>query len=210
MNLTALNAGAREFSIAYCRQALELAHDLRVPTVLFLPGRIHHLIPMPETELRRHMRRALDQLVPVAEQLGVTLGIETPPPGYYLNTAAACTALAAEYRSPNVGVVIDCTNIFATEDLPDAVRATAEELVMVHVSDTWRARHAHTSVGRGEIDFQAFADALREIGFEGPSIYELVDGEDVHDRLAADQAKLASWGWSTGAEPRIRPVTAPR
>ena len=69
-------------------------------------------------------------------------------------------------------------------------------LALAHISDTWRDTWAHTSAGRGEVNFPAFAAALTEIGFGGPTVYELVDGEDPEPRLAADLAALAAAGWA--------------
>ena len=69
-------------------------------------------------------------------------------------------------------------------------------LAIAHVSDAWRTRWAHTSVGRGEVDFAAFAQALTAAGFAGPTVYELVDGEDPAPRLPADLAALEKAGWS--------------
>jgi sugar phosphate isomerase/epimerase len=67
---------------------------------------------------------------------------------------------------------------------------------MAQLSDSWRARFAHTSLGRGEVDFEAFGRALSDSGFVGPSIYELVDGEDPGPRIEADLRTLEGWGWS--------------
>ena len=75
------------------------------------------------------------------------------------------------------------------------VARLGEYLGLAHVSDTWRARWAHTSLGRGEVDFASFAAALAAAGFAGPTVYELVDGEDPAPRLAADFAALSKAGW---------------
>ena len=38
--------------------------------------------------------------------------------------------------------------------------------------------------------------ALAEISYQGPAIYELVDGEDPVPRIAADLRTLEAAGWS--------------
>ena len=45
------------------------------------------------------------------------------------------------------------------------------------------------------MDFAGFAAALTAAGFAGPTVYELVDGEDPAPRLAADFAALSKAGW---------------
>jgi hypothetical protein len=37
--------------------------------------------------------------------------------------------------------------------------------------------------------------ALREIGFTGPTVYELIDGADPEDRLRDDLALFTECGW---------------
>jgi len=46
-------------------------------------------------------------------------------------------------------------------DPAEDARAAGELVNLVHISDSWRNRFAHTQVGRGEIDFPAFADTVR-------------------------------------------------
>jgi sugar phosphate isomerase/epimerase len=46
-----------------------------------------------------------------------------------------------------------------------------------------------------DVDLSACAAALREIGFAGPTVYELVDGADPEERLRDDLALFAESGW---------------
>ena len=66
------------------------------------------------------------------------------------------------------------------------------------MSDTPRAPWRHTSPGRGEVDFAAFAAALQDVGYAEPTVYELVDEEDPGPRLADDLAALRTHGWTVG------------
>jgi sugar phosphate isomerase/epimerase len=67
----------------------------------------------------------------------------------------------------------------------------------MHVSGAWRDRWAHASVRDSDVDLAACAQALGAIGFTGPTVYELVDGVDPQDRLAADLALFTAGGWET-------------
>jgi len=96
-------------------------------------------------------------------------------------------------------VTYDAANALAQEDPVAGVARLGRYLAIAHVSDAWRTRWAHTSVGRGEVDFAAFAGALTAAGFAGPTVYELVDGEDPAPRLPADLAALEKAGWSVDA-----------
>ena len=67
---------------------------------------------------------------------------------------------------------------------------------VVHISDAASDRWAHTQIGRGEIEFGPIAQALKDAGYAGPTIYELVDGEDPRPRLRGDIEQLSGWGGS--------------
>ena len=139
--------------------------------------------------------RGLARLLARAEELGITIALENSPYGY-LGRAADLIEIVERWRSPHLRITYDVANALAIEDPAEGVRQAGEHLALVHVSDTWRGRWAHTSPGRGEVDFATFARALADIGFSGPTVYELVDGEDPEPRLRADLAALAAAGWA--------------
>jgi L-ribulose-5-phosphate 3-epimerase len=178
----------------YCA-ALELAGELGASCVVMITGRRNVFIPMPIEEAKGRLRAQLDRLLPVAQAAGVELALEPAPFGF-LETAAEAVAFLDASGFSDLRITLDCANIFfAGADPVEDARAAAGRVALVHISDTWRAKLAHTQVGSAEIDFQAFADVLREIGFDGACVYELVDGEDPTPRLRADWAALSEWGW---------------
>ena len=78
----------------------------------------------------------------------------------------------------------------------------ARHLKLVHVSDPWRDRWAHTSVGR-DVDPTATAAALRAIRYTGPTVYELIDMEPVEPRISRELDALRAAGWALEAEPSL-------
>ena len=48
----------------------------------------------------------------------------------------------------------------------------------------------------GWLHLAPLPDALRDTGFAGPTVYELVDGLDPEPRLPAGLATLAAAGWT--------------
>jgi sugar phosphate isomerase/epimerase len=195
INLVSTNPEIREISAAQIMANLELAADLGASFVVVIPGRRHALAPAPDDAARAVLDQALARLVPRAEQLGVTIALENSPYGY-LGQAADLIGIVEQWRSPQLRITYDVANALAIEDPAEAVRQVGPHLALAHVSDTWRSRWAHTSVGRGEVDFAGFARALADIGFAGPTVYELVDGVDPEPRLPADLAALAAAGWA--------------
>lgn len=195
INLVSTNPEFREISTRQLIANIELAADLGASFVVVIPGRRHGLAPAPDAAARAVLEAALARLVTRAEALGVTLALENSPYGY-LGRAADLLGIVSQWRSPRLRITYDVANALAIEDPCEGVRQAGEYLALAHISDTWRDRWAHTSVGRGEVDFAAFARALTDAGFRGPTVYELVDGEDPEPRLPADLAALAAAGWA--------------
>jgi sugar phosphate isomerase/epimerase len=194
LNLISTNPELRDLTERQLLTEIELAHDLSASFVVVIPGRRHALAPAPDAAARAVLDEGLSRLVPRAAALGVTICLENSPYGY-LGLAADLLDVVKAWDSQNLRITYDVANALALEDPSLGVARLGPYLALAHVSDTWRDRWAHTSVGRAEVDFPAFARALATAGFTGPTVYELVDGEDPGPRLASDLAALAAAGW---------------
>ena len=193
-NLISPHPALREVALTEYEATIEFAADLEVDILVVAPGRLNALIPMPEKDAIDLLKRQLEHLLSRAKRLGVRLALETFPFGF-MRTGAEVKAVVDSLADESLGIAYDCANVLAHEDPARGVRAVADRLLIAHLSDAWKDRFAHTSVGRGEVDFKAYCDALRDTGFAGPSIYELVDGEDPDPRIAADARLFRGWGW---------------
>ena len=196
-NLISPNPALREVAIKEYEATIELAADLEVDLVIVGPGRLNPLIPMPQEDAVSLLHRQLERLLPTATRLDVRLALETFPFGF-MRTGAEVGAVVDALDDEHLGIAYDCANSLPHEDPAEGVRACAGRLLIAHLSDAWKNRFAHTSVGRGEVNFKAYADALRAADFTGPSIYELVDGEDPDPRIANDAKAFRTWGWTIG------------
>ena len=196
INLISTNPEIREVSERQLIAEIELAADLHASYVVVIPGRRHALAPAPDAAARAVLDEGLGRLLRRASELGVTIALENSPYGY-LGSSADLLGIVKAWDSPRLRVAYDVANALAQEDPAAGVARLGDYLALAHVSDTWRNRWAHTSVGRGEVDFAAFAAALAaNAAFAGPTVYELVDGEDPAPRLAADVAALTTAGWA--------------
>jgi sugar phosphate isomerase/epimerase len=198
INLISTNPEIREVSERQLRAEIELAADLGARYVVVIPGRRHALAPAPDGAAAAVLDDGLGRLLARAAELDITIALENSPYGY-LGAAADLIEVVERWKSPHLRITYDAANALATEDPAEGVRRVGRHLALAHISDTWRSRWAHTSPGRGELDFAAFAHALREMGFRGPSVYELVDGEDPEPRLPTDLIALNEAGWSADA-----------
>src|SRR5512134_2732116 len=81
-----------------------------------------------------------------------------------------------------VGVCLDLGHAHIQENVLNAVRASGERLIHVHVSDNHAIRDDHFVPGRGSISWEKSVAALREVAFDGAFTVEL------HDYTRGDDA----------------------
>ena len=88
-----------ETAYHHYRAAIELASDLEAANVVMVSGRANALTPLPDEQARDLLRWRIDRLLPLAERLGVTIGLETVPYGF-LQTSGEVASLVREFDTP--------------------------------------------------------------------------------------------------------------
>jgi sugar phosphate isomerase/epimerase len=197
LNLISQNVGVARLAVTQYARLIEVAAELGVDTAVIVPGRQHPLRPCPSELAFDNFRAQLATLLRCAEKHRVTIALETVPFGF-LQRTDELRDFVIEVNHPLLSMVVDCANVFMLEDPVDALRAGRPAMRLCHVSDAWKTRWAHTSIGSGEIDFAAIGKYLNDDGYQGVTIYELMDAHDPVPRLARDIAALESYGWHTG------------
>jgi sugar phosphate isomerase/epimerase len=82
---------------------------------------------------------------------------------HMVHTLAQAVELCDAVGLPSLGVVADAYHMnIEEEDLPAALRAARQRLMLVHACDSGRQQ-----VGTGHLDWPALLAALREIGYDG-------------------------------------------
>jgi D-psicose/D-tagatose/L-ribulose 3-epimerase len=100
-----------------------------------------------------------------AAKTNVTLGLECLNrfETYLLNTHADSSRFAREVNHPNCKVMYDTFHANIEEkSIPDAIRACADVLCHVHISENDRS-----TPGSGNIRWQQNFDTLKEVGYDG-------------------------------------------
>jgi sugar phosphate isomerase/epimerase len=96
----------------------------------------------------------------------------------------------------DIGVIYDVANApFAGENPCEGVRIVQDRLKLVHLSDTHKNTWRHDPIGKGDVAFSDFNQVLKEIGYDGISMLEIItDDPDFHFRDS--HKKLVQMGWS--------------
>jgi sugar phosphate isomerase/epimerase len=194
LNLASPNPGIREETVRQLRETIELARDIGAPMMLVTAGKKHPLIAPDPPYLWDLVRRGLDTLLADGERLGVTVGLEN---GWtVIDRAEQMARMADELAHPRLQLVYDVANGAMVEPVLESLERVRPRLAMVQLSDTREAKWGHDRIGTGMVDFAAVTRKVREIGFAGPSIMEIVDRDAPDESNRASLERLQALGWT--------------
>ncbi|MBQ8388670.1 MAG: sugar phosphate isomerase/epimerase [Clostridia bacterium] len=126
--------------------------------------------PEERAERMATAKSSLAKLAEVARECGAVIAVEDLPRTCLGNTAAEIAELISVH--PDLRVCFD-TNHLLTEDAADFVRALGDKIITTHVSDYDFLNERHWLPGEGKLDWQSIVNALCEVNYSGPWLYEL-------------------------------------
>jgi len=154
-----------------------LAHQLSLKLVTFHAG----FVPHEESDL--NYSKMLNRLRTVADLFAaerIELGLETGQ-----ETAPVLLHLLKAIGRPNLGVNFDPANMILYDkgNPIEALRTLGPWIRQVHIKDAVRTKVPGTwgeevPAGTGQVDWRAFFNTLKEIGFKGDFVIEREAGND--------------------------------
>ncbi len=171
----------REQAIAENKLALEEAAALNAPMLVLVCGADPS---QPLEDSRAQIREGIAALVPMAENLGIKLGVEALHPMYAdtrsaISTLGQANDLAEKIGSEQVGVVVDVYHLWWDPDLEAEIRRCGKlgKLFAFHICD-WKVPtgdmlNDREIMGRGCIPVPQIRKWVEESGFEGPHEVEI-------------------------------------
>ena len=188
----------REESISYFIKEIKGAHYLGCKNVV-----IHPFLPFgwgAEIDKDKIWDVNIDlftRLMPYAEKYGVTVCAENQPfTAIEMSTVKAVKRLVREINHPNFKVCLDTghANVFH-DDLAEDVRLLGEDLATLHVHDNKGNWDQHLIPYLGNIKWEEFLAALKEIGYKGAFTLETMIShsmpQPVKEEMQHSLARLA-------------------
>jgi sugar phosphate isomerase/epimerase len=177
----AQEGGEQEFY----RKLIDIAVAVGAPTVNFLTG----WVAEGDTQGWRLLINALKPLLHYAEERGVCMSIHNHE-ATIVDAPDKCLLLIDHVGSPNLKVLFDVTNFHILGcDVPWCVRRLGPHLVHCHAKGVLGKYPFNHFLVPGEpadqLDFEAFAKALGEIG------YDRTISVEVFSWMRPDKAKIA-------------------
>lgn len=171
----AVDAAGRSAAIEENRIVLREAAALGAPLVVLVCGAVPG---QPLAESRRQIADGIAALLPLAEELGVRLGVEPLHPMYAddrsaINTMASANALCDELDHELVGIAADVYHIWWDPDLEEqiGIAGERERLFAFHLCDwmtpTGDLLNDRGLMGEGCIDLRGIRSMVEAAGFDG-------------------------------------------
>jgi D-psicose/D-tagatose/L-ribulose 3-epimerase len=161
------DARKRQAGLDRLKKAVDMCH---AAGATHLCGPIHSALgeftgrgPTPDEWNRG--KEILSQAADYARQAGVVLTLEylNRFECYFLNCAEDCARFAREVGHSHLKVMYDTFHANIEEKCPaSAIRACADQLVHVHISENDRS-----TPGEGGVNWDANFSALKEVGYDG-------------------------------------------
>lgn len=165
---SSLDEGERAEGQALVRSSIDLASDLGVDTLLYIPGVVND--DQPFSQVWDAALAATEALLPQAEQAGVTLAVENVWNALILSPRDMLEFVDG-FSSPYLRVYFDVGNVMQFGRPQHWIEALgADRMARVHVKDfTLRPGGwlGFTQLLHGDVDWPAVMQTLRRVGYSG-------------------------------------------
>lgn len=170
-----------EKSLAGMRTSLHNAKLWGSDTVLLVPAVVN-----AETSYRDAWQRSqkeIRSLIPLAEELKVTIGIEEVWNKFLLSPLEMAKYID-EFRSPWIKAWFDVGNVVLYGFPQDWIHTLGKRIVKVHLKDFKHKEdgYAWVNLGDGDVDWSAVRQAFADVGYSGSVISELEGGDESYLR----------------------------
>jgi len=162
----------RDIRIRHTLDCLKTARDLACNNISIPPGGpLDHMSRKAAVAL---FHQGLEQVIPLAETLGVNILVE-PEPGLLMENSAEYKSFIKDVRSPVVGLNFDIGHFFCAGEDPSAAFEDLFEWVgHVHLEDIASTRvHHHLIAGHGAIGFLDIFKTMNRLNYQGDISLEL-------------------------------------
>ena len=182
--------------VEFTTKALEVAKWLGVDAYLFVPGAVDVFFledspVVPYDVCYTRATEAVAQLIPTAQRLGVTLGIENVWNKFLLSPLEMRDFIDS-FNSDAVGSYFDAGNVLLTGYPEHWIKILGHRIVRVHVKDFKKAvgtAEGFVDMLEGDLDFQALKAALTEVGYDGYITAEMLPYQPGRPEKTAEAMK---------------------
>jgi len=176
INIASLNPELRRVMLKRLEKSITYARQLGCKQWVFHSGwktGVSEFYPNLDWQLNL---RSIRELLAVAKKQNVEISIEnTPEPFPFLLKRMQDFALFYSELGSDLGMTLDIAHAHTSHQTLKFIDKFSDKIVHVHVSDNEGKYDSHRGIGRGNIDWDAIAKALKRIGYKGMVMLESIE-----------------------------------
>ena len=189
----------RKNSIRLHQEALKVASYLECKALLFVPGVVKSPISSEIVRYDRaldRLRDAINQLLPIAEDLDVDLCIENVWNGLFYSPIELRNFVDS-FNSDKLGVYLDIGNLIGYQQYPPHwIELLNSRIKRVQIKDfqenfDWTGSFSFCDIGTGDVPWKETIEALKTINYQNTIIAEMLPwDETILSRTSAAMDQL--------------------
>ena len=189
----------RKKSISLHQDALKVASYLDCKALLFVPGVVKSPISPEIVRYDRaldRLREAINQMLPIAEDLNVDLCMENVWNGFFYSPIEL-RDFVDSFDSDRLGVYLDIGNLIGYQQYPPHwVELLNSRIKRVQIKDfqenfDWTGSFSFCDIGAGDVPWKETIEALRTIEYKSTIIAEMLPwDETILSRTSAAMDQL--------------------
>ncbi|MBR1965007.1 MAG: sugar phosphate isomerase/epimerase [Lentisphaeria bacterium] len=137
---------------------------------------LHGSLEPPQEKHQQHIdqcRRSIEELLPLAQEMGFAINVEYLPRTCIGNTADELQQIVSGFDSEHVGICLDVNHVADKyNELPDIIETLSSRIKTCHICDYDGIDETHWFPTQGIIDWQKVMAKLRNIKHDVTLIYE--------------------------------------
>ena len=203
---TSEDKATRNKSISLHKDALQVASNLGCKALLFVPGVVKSPI---SSEIVRYdkaldrIRDAINQLLPIAEDLDVDLCMENVWNGFFYSPIEL-RDFVDSFESNKLGVYLDVGNLIGYQQYPPHwIELLNSRIKRVQIKDfqenfDWTGSFSFCDIGKGDVPWKETIEALKSINYQNTIIAEMLPwDETILSRTSAAMDQLFDFNTSS-------------
>ncbi len=166
-----------EKGLAGMESAMRCAKAMGADAVLLVPAVVTETVRYAEAYERS--QRNIRKLLPLAEQLQVTIAVENVWNKFLLSPVEFARYID-EFDHPRLRAYVDVGNMILFGYAQDWLRTVGRRIVRIHLKDFKRQGYRWTNLLEGDVNWPQVRRALDEIGYDGYMTTELGGGDEAY------------------------------
>ena len=183
---TSEDEATRNKSISLHKDALQVASNLGCKALLFVPGVVKSPI---SSEIVRYdkaldrIRDAINQLLPIAQDLDVDLCMENVWNGFFYSPIEL-RDFVDSFESNKLGVYLDVGNLIGYQQYPPHwIELLNSRIKRVQIKDfqenfDWTGSFSFCDIGTGDVPWKETIEALKSINYRNTIIAEMLPWDE--------------------------------